>query len=434
MTAEFFDPNQNLNEAEPNESPEEAKEPTPSSEEELTTDQELPAPSAEELDQDIHTMPEKFLSQSTGGKKKIWLGIGIIAGVVIVMAAAGLYFFTDLFKASKPTGGNIKPVSNINQTVTNVNLAQNLNANQNLNVNGANQNLNAHLNVNGVNQNINQNANANLNVNAANQNQNLNQNVNASRLLPTSKDTDADGLTDVEEQLYQTNTTKADTDGDGYFDGAEVLAGYSPTTTQSTRLKDTDLVAKYSNLEQGYALNYPSSWVARAVTQSKSEVVFAATTGEYIQIAIQDNKQNISAQEWYSQVSGAANANQVTVLTLAGTQAVLTPDLASVYLTKNGKMYILSYNPGTLSEVNYRTTFKMIYQSISFTKPTLTTNTNANVNTAANTNSAVNTNTAQNQNSNSNVNKQVKLYKLMVISSSDSEFHPERSRLKWRGS
>lgn len=41
-------------------------------------------------------------------------------------------------------------------------------------------------------------------------------------------DSDNDGLTDAEEELYGTDPTNPDTDNDGYSDGEEVLAGYNP--------------------------------------------------------------------------------------------------------------------------------------------------------------------------------------------------------------
>lgn len=42
------------------------------------------------------------------------------------------------------------------------------------------------------------------------------------------QDSDQDGLTNDEEQLYGTDPQNADTDGDGYSDGAEVRSGYDP--------------------------------------------------------------------------------------------------------------------------------------------------------------------------------------------------------------
>lgn len=45
----------------------------------------------------------------------------------------------------------------------------------------------------------------------------------------TKKDTDQDGLTDVDEQQkYHTNPNIKDTDGDGYNDGEEIKNSYNP--------------------------------------------------------------------------------------------------------------------------------------------------------------------------------------------------------------
>lgn len=43
-----------------------------------------------------------------------------------------------------------------------------------------------------------------------------------------NKDSDNDGLTDWQEEIYKTNPQNPDTDKDGYLDGEEVLSGYDP--------------------------------------------------------------------------------------------------------------------------------------------------------------------------------------------------------------
>lgn len=56
-----------------------------------------------------------------------------------------------------------------------------------------------------------------------------------------SKDSDLDGLTDVEEEIYKTNKDSYDTDGDGRSDGEEVRFGYDPTIQGiDAKLVDTD--------------------------------------------------------------------------------------------------------------------------------------------------------------------------------------------------
>lgn len=45
---------------------------------------------------------------------------------------------------------------------------------------------------------------------------------------PKIADTDKDGLTDWQEEIYKTNPNIPDTDNDGYLDGEEVMSGYDP--------------------------------------------------------------------------------------------------------------------------------------------------------------------------------------------------------------
>ena len=47
--------------------------------------------------------------------------------------------------------------------------------------------------------------------------------------LTSTLDSDGDGLTDIEEILFQTNSSLPDTDNDGYIDGLELAKGYNPT-------------------------------------------------------------------------------------------------------------------------------------------------------------------------------------------------------------
>lgn len=58
---------------------------------------------------------------------------------------------------------------------------------------------------------------------------------------PNQKDTEGDGLSDFEEvKKWKTDPLKIDTDGDGYTDGEEVQAGYDPTDPQKQLDSDGD--------------------------------------------------------------------------------------------------------------------------------------------------------------------------------------------------
>ncbi|MDZ7798269.1 MAG: hypothetical protein U5L76_01475 [Patescibacteria group bacterium] len=116
--------------------------------------------------------------------------------------------------------------SNTSLPSTSLNLNSNTNSSYNFN---SNISLNENLNNN-----LNQNTNTNININT---NLNLNQ------------DSDNDGLTDMEEIIYGTDSNDPDTDGDGYQDGAEVDLGYDPNGAGKL---DTDADGLLDNEEEIY--------------------------------------------------------------------------------------------------------------------------------------------------------------------------------------
>jgi len=80
--------------------------------------------------------------------------------------------------------------------------------------------------------------------------------------VDTEKDSDNDGLTDIEEATYKTNPNKIDTDGDGYSDYIEIKSGFDPltapeeaktntsTTNNSGESTDTETTTNYPDPQQ----------------------------------------------------------------------------------------------------------------------------------------------------------------------------------------
>ncbi len=309
---------------------------------------------------EIHVMPPKFHKFLSAPKKGNGVLIIIIIAIVIVLgggAVAAYYFINQMQSTS-----SVPPV-NLNQ------ISQN-NENQNVNQSNVNINSNANINANeNVNENVNQNANTNQNIN-----QNVNTNTNLNEVPPetvityaSSSDRDKDGLTDVEENLYGTEINKPDTDADGFLDGQELISGYNPKAAGASSLETSGLVNNYENPVFNYQILYPASWLARPTDQSLNEVIFQSNTNEYIQVLVEDNPEQLSLVDWYLSQSPLTNINLLTQeTTRKGYDALLSPDKLTYYIKSNSRpdeIYLITYNVGDKTIVNFLTTFKMMVNS-----------------------------------------------------------------------
>ena len=326
----------------------------------------------------IHTMPEKFYLQDRGGgsgKNRLLVVMLIVLGVVVV-AGGAFVVMQKLGQPEETANGNANVVTNgatnvqPNTNAANVNSRINTNTLTNTLTN-RNSNANGNVNV------------GNINLFPGNRNTNTGVNVNA---LPSSQDTDADGLTDIEEALYGTSISVADTDGDAYADGQEVPNGYDPLG--SGKLENSTKVQTHVNNQEGYYLLYPAAWAVADDPQNTRGKIFTAS-GEFVSVSVQENPARLSARDWYLTKSpGISSASIVSVTnwdkTLSGVESI---DGSTVYYTSGDTAYVISYNTNILSQANYKTTFKMMYKSFKLTSGSANTNQTGNVNTNANANS-----------------------------------------------
>ncbi len=252
----------------------------------------------------------------------------------------------------------------------------------------ANTNTNANSNTN---TNVNQNTNVNLNSNA---------NVNLNASVTDSDDSDNDKLTDTEEEIYNTQENLPDTDNDGYTDGTEVEGGYNPRG--SGKLVGSDWVEVYQNDSYNYSIVYPDAFLAQPTSQeTKKEVLFTATTGEFIQLNVEENPSLLSISAWFMARHPNNDISSLETISVNGLSGVLGPNKLSAFLGSGDKVYVISYNYGNKTEINFRTTYKMMYKSFQLVSSSTNTNTNTNTsNTNTNTNTS-NTNTSNTNNTNS---------------------------------
>jgi len=191
--------------------------------------------------------------------------------------------------------------------------------------------------------------------------------------IPSSQDSDQDGLTDVEEQIYQTNPNNPDTDGDNIADGLEIINLSNPLKSTGN-LALSGLVNVYLNSNFNYSLFYPASWLVRAIPETEnSEILVITNTGEFFGLTVEDNSDEISLTEWYLKQAPKISRSILKEVTIDNKKALWSPDGLTVYLTKpdsSNPVYILNYNIGTETKANFKSTFEMLIKSFQFTIPT----------------------------------------------------------------
>jgi len=181
----------------------------------------------------------------------------------------------------------------------------------------------------------------------------------------SAQDTDADGLTDPEELLFGTSATAADSDGDSYLDKAELMSGYSPVSVNET-LEASGLMSTYVNTTYGYSISYPAVWLADSLDQTNKQVLFISDTEEFFEILIEENPLDTPIVDWYRGQSPALADIDLDVTIVAGRPAVWSPDHLTLYVGKEGLVYIITYNKGTLDAISWPTVYELFYKSFSF--------------------------------------------------------------------
>lgn len=178
-------------------------------------------------------------------------------------------------------------------------------------------------------------------------------------------DSDGDGLTDVEEEVFGSMVSNPDTDHDGFLDGHEVFHLYNPAGTSPEKLIDTGAVKNYKNETDKYQIYYPKNWTVGGLgSGGKDGTIINSGTGEFISIIVEENLDSLPIISWYLEQAPGVKAGDIqTFVTKNGLDGVKSPDGYSAYFTRDGVVYVISYNIGTKMEINYKRTFEMMLNS-----------------------------------------------------------------------
>ncbi len=185
-----------------------------------------------------------------------------------------------------------------------------------------------------------------------------------SALSSDSVDSDKDGLSDVEEELFRTDINIPDTDGDKFTDSHELFNLYNPAGKTPNKLSESRLVKEYDNTVFGYSLFYPLNWALGSVDTTNRDVLFSTITGEYIEARVinKDPSQDFAA--WFGQwAPGERYGELVPFQSVYKETGWRRQDYLVYYFPRDTDVLVLTYHTTDTSILNYRSVIKMMARS-----------------------------------------------------------------------
>lgn len=186
-------------------------------------------------------------------------------------------------------------------------------------------------------------------------------------ILPSTIDSDFDGLTDAEEGFFQTDPQRADSDLGGYPDGWEVINLYSPKDEGLYPLSNSGLIKIYTDPVYKYTNFYLGDFLVNTVD---NKAIFSppVETGESIIIFVQENPEKLKSKEWYIKQFEEKTLDESKLKTsmVDGIEGVWSIDTQTFYLAKDNLIYVFSYNSSLLTHLNFKSTFKMMINGFKF--------------------------------------------------------------------
>ncbi len=190
-----------------------------------------------------------------------------------------------------------------------------------------------------------------------------------SPLIGDSQDTDHDGMTDAEEELFHTDPNVPDTDNDRYTDAHEVFNLYNPAGKEPQKIIDSGLVKDWENPLFGYQIYYPLNWAIGNVNSDYRDVLFSSITGEYIEIRVIDKNPDETFESWLATAAPSERLSDIvpfeSVFKVKGKRR---NDYLVYYFEDKKYWYVISYHTTNSPVANYRLVAKMLARSFRFSQ------------------------------------------------------------------
>ncbi len=183
-------------------------------------------------------------------------------------------------------------------------------------------------------------------------------------LLAKATDLDGDGLTDIEEEVFTTDSGSQDSDSDGYVDGVEVSNLYSPKNGAPTKLIDSGLAREYSNPTWKYRLYYPVQWQLDSVDSFGNDVLINAASGDYIMISAYTLKLGQTFESWFvKEAKGQSIQSYEQQQNRFKVPVYVRNDGRVAFVVDQSRVYVILYQQGISSTYVYPTVMRMVWQS-----------------------------------------------------------------------
>lgn len=180
--------------------------------------------------------------------------------------------------------------------------------------------------------------------------------------IKSSKDSDGDGLTDLEEIILDTDAFVMDSDGDGYDDLAELAKLYNPAG--AGQIITNSNIKKYTNNKYKYEIYYPDIWPISNIDGDES-IMLQLDSSQYIQIVTQPNAEKTSLDDWFKEQFDIDKIDSKQKIYKKGWNAIKNESGQVVYLTHpdSNNIFIVTYNLGINNVLNYKNIFDMMVDS-----------------------------------------------------------------------
>lgn len=183
-------------------------------------------------------------------------------------------------------------------------------------------------------------------------------------VIANTADADNDGLTDLEEEIFMTDSGTPDTDGDGYYDGQEVVNLYNPRGFAPVQLIESGVVQDYTNPYAGYRVYFPLGWEKGGVDTREQQVLFSALLGDYVEIRVFELVAGEDFLTWFGRnAEGQRYTDLIPITNRFEVDGWRRRDSLVAYFIDEQYVYVFVYHPRDRGPVAYRHMFQMMYQS-----------------------------------------------------------------------